>query len=300
MSSMDRYRLCKRYSIATSGSFQTIVYVYLLWTGRPSSTSTSAVLGIMETDAIATTAIPGVEGLYDQLDSLWGQYLILLDAYDTAQKQLQKHLADGFFSLAQANFKSSSTRRYGQDHYDARAVATTRANIQGRAGDDDRFWIEVKTLQLTPKNVAGTVDSKPEVKGEVKGRNSSAEDCSPEKASAEIEDHAASHSLPTPDATPELEVSKIPGVPETKPESPVNETETSPDSPSRALRDPIRQFGILVPPSLRAAQKSFSAAVQDSSTVEQAVNASRGMREIEFDIRKLRKAIRKAERQESA
>jgi len=34
-----------------------------------------------------------IEDLSDKLDSLWAKHLILLDQYDKAQKQLQKHMS---------------------------------------------------------------------------------------------------------------------------------------------------------------------------------------------------------------
>ncbi|KAG8628865.1 hypothetical protein KVT40_002730 [Elsinoe batatas] len=58
--------------------------------------------------------------------------------------------------------------------------------------------------------------------------------------------------------------------------------------------DPIKWFGILVPPQLRSCQKSFL----DMATgpIIAAINASRSLREVETSIRKIRKDIRKAER----
>ena len=55
-------------------------------------------------------------------------YLALLDDYVSAQAMIKKQMASGFMSLAQANFKSP-TRRYGQDYYDDRAVASARVKV---------------------------------------------------------------------------------------------------------------------------------------------------------------------------
>jgi len=63
---------------------------------------------------------------------------------------------------------------------------------------------------------------------------------------------------------------------------------------SPAVRDPLYWFGILVPRELCSAQASFSIALDESVT--QAANAARGMREIEAEIRRVRKAVRKAEK----
>lgn len=83
----------------------------------------------------------------------------------------------------------------------------------------------------------------------------------------------------------------------TPPDTPVPEdgkAQPSSDENKSACPDPIRMFGILVPPALRSAQGSFSAAFQ--TPVANAVNAAKGMREIEGEIRKLRKTIKKAEK----
>ncbi|PNS15962.1 hypothetical protein CAC42_4363 [Sphaceloma murrayae] len=63
---------------------------------------------------------------------------------------------------------------------------------------------------------------------------------------------------------------------------------------SAESRDPIKWFGILVPPQLRSCQRSFLGIA--TGPVLEAVNASRSLREVEIDIRRLRKEIRKAER----
>jgi len=59
-------------------------------------------------------------------------------------------------------------------------------------------------------------------------------------------------------------------------------------------RDPVRWFGILVPRELRAAQASFTFAVNEP--VVRAVNSVREMCYIESEIRKARKALKKAEK----
>lgn len=75
-------------------------------------------------------------------------------------------------------------------------------------------------------------------------------------------------------------------------EGTVDEPKSS--APEERHLDPLRWFGILTPRELRSAQASFSSVM--AKPLEQAVDATRGMREIEAEIRKLRKALRKAER----
>lgn len=71
--------------------------------------------------------------------------------------------------------------------------------------------------------------------------------------------------------------------------------DAEPDQP--LAKDPLQWFGILVPRELRTAQHDFRSALDDDSVVA-ATNASRQMRHFEVEIRKLRKVIRKAEKQE--
>ena len=75
--------------------------------------------------------------------------------------------------------------------------------------------------------------------------------------------------------------------------------------------NPLRWYGVLVPPELRKAQSAFSAMLgspphaeekdivargDESSPLTNAVNAARGLREVEVEIRKTRKAVKKAEK----
>lgn len=231
--------------------------------------------------------------LYGQLDALWIQYLTLLDEYTKAQAAIQKHMSSGFFTLAQANFKSSRGR-YGQDYYDERAVATTRIKIDA---ETDAISLKVE------KFIVRTDEEQP------------SEDQSQE-ASSEHEIHGPNGQsqsepvqLPSPEPTPEPESKLDPLVhSEAKdlPDAITPDTSTDPapaesanQEKSKSLvnsHDPIRWFGILVPATLRQAQNSFVTAVRDGSTVTTAVNSSRGMREVEVEIRKLRKAIKKEEK----
>ncbi|KAF4549269.1 Hypothetical protein D9617_22g066140 [Elsinoe fawcettii] len=74
----------------------------------------------------------------------------------------------------------------------------------------------------------------------------------------------------------------------------VAQEETEPSHGNDTVPDPIKWFGILVPPQLRACQREFLAMA--TGPVITAINASRSLREVEADIRRLRKDIRKAER----
>jgi len=66
------------------------------------------------------------------------------------------------------------------------------------------------------------------------------------------------------------------------------------DKESTVTNDPIRWFGVLVPPSLRSAQSSFIAVVQDS--VPNLLNLQQEMRGLEIEIGRTRKSIKKLEK----
>lgn len=65
-----------------------------------------------------------------------------------------------------------------------------------------------------------------------------------------------------------------------------------------ATQDPIRWFGMVVPSTLRDSQKTFTLAVQDA--VPAVVNAAAEMHQLEIEIGRTRKAIRKLEKHEQS
>lgn len=199
--------------------------------------------------------------LHDRLDALWTQYLQLLDDYTTAQASIQKHLAAGFFSLTQANFQSSG-RRYGRDYYDDRTVATVRT----KASDGG--------LEILKINLSGRDEGK---------------EATSMKAADEPDQ------LPSPSPTPEPE-EKV-----TSDGTAGNATTTErPDEKASPMIDPIRWFGILTPSSLRSAQQSFTSTLLEQDVTAKAVGAARGLRDVEAEIRKLRKVIKKLEKAATA
>lgn len=58
-----------------------------------------------------------------------------------------------------------------------------------------------------------------------------------------------------------------------------------------SFSDPLRWFGILVPPALRSAQTDFAIAVE--GPIERIVNLTRQMHQLEHDISRIRKSIKK-------
>jgi hypothetical protein len=76
-------------------------------------------------------------------------------------------------------------------------------------------------------------------------------------------------------------------------ESEPNEKHAPDDQSTRPL-DPIHWFGVLVPPSLRKAQKSFTDVVTVS--VPNILNLSSQMRKLEMEIGRTRKTIKRREK----
>ncbi|KAL8738050.1 MAG: hypothetical protein Q9181_001118 [Wetmoreana brouardii] len=66
------------------------------------------------------------------------------------------------------------------------------------------------------------------------------------------------------------------------------QTEKDPNPP---ISDPLKWFGILVPPALRTSQQTFKTTVTE--TVPSLANISTEMKSLEIEIRRIRKKIRK-------
>lgn len=208
------------------------------------------------------------QDLRDQLDALWEKHLTLLDTYHQAQQQLARHLSSGFFDLAQATFKSTTRVRYGQEYYDDRMQAIRRFDC---VLDQDVPCIELKS--------------------DVASSNKPTDDETSNKDTSASEDEKVSGQQPTPPATP----LPHPEQEQSKEESDHQEAQDTQDKDStKKPRDPLHWYGILVPPPLRACQKSFVSAIERPAI--EAANASQALRHITLEIRKLRKDIKKAEK----
>ena len=219
---------------------------------------------------------PKLDKLHDHLDSLWVTYLNHLDAYNSAQKLLQKHMSAGFLSLARANFNArNGVRRYGQDYYHERAIATSRVTISAEKGAPKPT---VEIVKWSPPTNESDEDSETAVEVEKMGEKD--EDI---------------RQLPSPPGTPEPETQPTPNESNSG-----NEPTSSGATPGiiSSEADPLKWFGILVPQALRSSQASFHAALHDA--VADTVNSAKGMRSIEVEIRKLRKEIRRAEKRDLA
>ncbi|KAL2009154.1 hypothetical protein VTN00DRAFT_7348 [Thermoascus crustaceus] len=227
--------------------------------------------------------------LLQSLDVLLERYLQLLDHYEKLQAKLGKQLSLGFFSLAQANYFSSPGRRYGEDYYDERMKATRKISLQklsrsasfdGTPGTDleSRKSNRPCSYGYSFKIEPGSSDHATE---EVKDGNGTTE---PPMTSPQTQplDSGTGHQIV--DGIKPSSASQEPAMME-----PISSSE--PASPKKTFRpsDPISWYGVLVPPSLRSAQKSFTVAVEEC--VPELASIMTEMREVEGKVNELRSKI---------
>lgn len=222
--------------------------------------------------------------LENRLDELWANYLGLLDQYTNAQEDIKTHMNSGFISLAKAQSSAPLGRRYGQDWYDDRMKSSRRVRVSSNACDSDD-----ESIPSGPQRLAISLDSE-------------ISESTAKSSEKDESDKSEPVQQPSPPGTPE---------PESKQEP--NEDEKLDQKERGKLVNPLRWFGILVPPELRRAQASFSMVLDNPSSTDEsldtptgwtdspltrAINAARDLRNVEFEIRKVRKAVKKAEKAE--
>ncbi|RAH75539.1 uncharacterized protein BO66DRAFT_363465 [Aspergillus aculeatinus CBS 121060] len=225
------------------------------------------------------------------LDDLLERYLHLLDQHQRLQADLGARLSSGFISLAQANFTCSPGRRYGADYYDERMKATRRVNLQEAAshpasGADSTPKEE--TLEKTSSTgrfqhsfaIESVTVEQPEERSETDDENES----------SSMEDTANAEDDGTQDAEESTSQAAASGMAADTPPAEA-ETDTKSKKAKRRFRssDPIYWYGILLPLSLRSAQKSFTEAVE--GRVSELANVVVEMRTVEQQIKKVRSAI---------
>lgn len=222
----------------------------------------------------AEVAQTDISALHDKLDNLWAKHLTLLDQYQRAQEQLAKHMSS-------VSLPSAYTARQGRriTAHNQAFLSLAQANFNSptriRYGQDYYDERMRATRRVTINQTTDTTTL------------------------------SITHTPHTPnetqiDSKPKLEDTTLPSPPSTPREHSANDKEEKETSypeatdKSNQLKDPLTWFGILVPPALRAAQTSFSSAISEPAA--EAVEAARGMREIETEIRRVRKAVRRAMR----
>ncbi|KAF3390196.1 hypothetical protein F1880_008961 [Penicillium rolfsii] len=237
--------------------------------------------GSQAPDPVLKSAEASSESL-QSLDALLEQYLHLLDRQQKLQSGLAKQLSSGFLSLAHANYTCPPGRRYGADYYDERMKATRKISIHAGSEVDDS--------EETPEKQDGADRWHPdqnEYKFNVeKVDNHPAEAKTGDK---DVQDEPSTEASQTDASTNDTVT------PTSETNEPANQDATG-ERPAteqtKSVRkkfysdDPIHWYGILVPPSLRAAQKSFTEAIQ--SSVPDLAGAIVEMRALEERISQLR------------
>lgn len=163
------------------------------------------------------------------------ELLELVDQYEKlANDQFRVNFITGMQNLSRANFNSEN-RKYGVDSYDRRPYEACKI-----VGCKDGFALQDRLEKLKEeKNKQRELD-KPNLNGSEK----------------EVSDDSLSGKPETEKNEPEKSIRNRKNTKLGK-----KETKSNEDSP--ALRDPIYQFGVLVPYQLREAQAAFSNSLSD-------------------------------------
>lgn len=248
----------------------------------PSSGSSSPRKAVETSDQIA------------RLDALLEIYLSRLDSYQQLRNELSKNFAAGFISLAHANHTSQmgSGRRYGEEGYDERMKTSRRVVIRANDGDEDL---------ASPSGIDDEGRGRPEAEPtpestlwEIVSVSSSEADSAAAvttRTRTETELGALDHSSesPPPDSATTLVSSEATSTTSTSANLPARPPKTQSTDSSRRPRKPVNPlhwYGVLVPPSLRAAQSSFACAVEDQ--IPRLLTLQAEMENLETQIRRLR------------
>ncbi|ETI22381.1 hypothetical protein G647_06455 [Cladophialophora carrionii CBS 160.54] len=223
----------------------------------------------------SNTAADDGESLSSRLDLLLIEYLSLLDRYTTLRARLGRDFSSGFFALAQANRYADSSlgagRRYGEEGFDDRMKARRVVGIKrGERTDRDRSGQGVEleaageTIQHSDKKDLSKRKNKPQL-SEVMVSDAPKQDSSePELHEQELKDGIDSE-LPLYTHHLSVETSLLP------------------------TKDPLRWYGILVPPALRTCQDHFATAV--SSVMPELLNTTFSMGSVEDEIWTIRREL---------
>ncbi|KAI1616390.1 hypothetical protein EDD36DRAFT_134243 [Exophiala viscosa] len=220
--------------------------------------------------------------LSERLDRLLESYLQLLDTYTILREQLSKDLSAGFFALASSNRNSSlgPGRRYGEEGYDQRMKA-------------------LRTVRFEPKTTYPSIKAareEPEISTEETAQVK--EETSTEGQPAETPSDPGTQLGGTPSKTKSQENDKQN---DSKSSSPSNPTHNRShltlcynytihtSTPPPTSKDPLKWYGILVPPPLRQCQTHFRNAV--SSTIPDLLSTTSEMQLLEKQIWELRREL---------
>lgn len=243
-------------------------------------------------NALLFNSLPDVSTQTDpiaRLDGLLETYLDRLDAYQSLREQLSKNLSAGFLSLAHANRTGNlgSGRRYGEEGYDERMKAGKRVEIQmeGEAAETEASGkaAETRSSQRTEspsmKYTYSIQRHAPAAK--IFSKKDEAQRYSPPDRPRIDSDCTIADALAS---SISQETSQKSWTEKLLPH-PHQENATSTLKPAKSL-DPLNWYGLLVPPSLRTVQASFSSAVENQ--ISQLLNVQREMAKLEALVRQAR------------
>ncbi|OCT51644.1 hypothetical protein CLCR_08855 [Cladophialophora carrionii] len=219
------------------------------------------------------------EDLSSRLDLLLIEYLSLLDRYTTLRARLGRDFSSGFFALAQANRYADSSlgagRRYGEEGFDDRMKARRVVGIKrGERIERDRSAPVVEleaagqTIQHSDKKDLFKRKCKPQL-SEVMASDA------PKQDSSEPELHEQEYEQGSKDGIDS--------------ELPLYAHHLSTETSLFPTKDPLKWYGILVPPALRTCQDHFATAV--SSVIPELLNTTFSMRSVEDEIWMIRREL---------
>ncbi|KAL2868463.1 uncharacterized protein BJX67DRAFT_59216 [Aspergillus lucknowensis] len=186
------------------------------------------------------------------LDALLEGYLQLLDKHQKLQRELASELSSGFLSLAHANYTCPPGRRYGADYYDERMKATRRAVLRPpHAGGEDNITElgEPREKEQTSNEVFSIIS----VPSDDEDKPSKLEEGLVQpKLPNDEKDRGSADSIVN---SQDLSNASTSGV-----EADAKQETLKNKKPQTS--DPIRWYGLLVPSSLRSAQKAFTGVVE--------------------------------------
>uniref|UniRef100_A0A093XWA1 Vacuolar ATPase assembly protein VMA22 n=1 Tax=Talaromyces marneffei PM1 TaxID=1077442 RepID=A0A093XWA1_TALMA len=236
-----------------------------------------------------------------QLDNLLERYLLLLDTHQKLQESLGKQLSSGFFQLAHANYVSPG-RRFGEDFYDERMKATRRLrNVTSLPDNDqDSSWIDTRLervqFEVEYKSVINSKNDEQEELNdagqdvEKAATETVADDTQPDHTDETNQQAEKSSGITTPPTQPQ-DAAKNNNEDKGTGSTTKTKSETVTKKKKKIFRsdDPISWYGILVPSSLKSAQKSFTEAIDDG--IPHLVSVISEMRRVEDMVYELRKEI---------
>lgn len=226
--------------------------------------------------------------LSKRLDDLLTSYVELLDTYTVLRAQLSKDVSSGFFALAQANRNSTlgPGRRYGEEGYDERMKASKTVWIDQRISPD-----RSSSTSSGPNHAEHSPQSKKPVLVNEDSNEPPSEQTSPDVQATGGHDPSTLKQDTSHDTL-------IGPPPPTSPSNPIHDTSHLPSCYTHAIstsstpapsKDPLKWYGILVPPALRQCQNHFRTTV--SSTIPQLLNATSAMQSLEAQIWDVRRAL---------